>query len=494
MLRMPPPRRLLPLLAPVWALLASCAVGPDYQRPDTPTEAGLTAAPLRASADGGAGRFGASQRFVTGGDLAGDWWHVLHNPSLDALIEQALARHPDIQAGRSALDAARELALAQRGASWPTASAGIAASRNRSSAAVSPTPASGALAFGLITPQVTVGFVPDVWGQNRRAVEALDAQTEQARFQLVATHIALSANIASTAITLAGLRAQLAAAETQVILAQQALDVVRQQTARGYATRLDEATQEAQLAQARTAIPPLQRQIDQARDQLAVLCGVFPNQDPAPQWELDTFTLPSELPVSVPSALVAQRPDVRQAEAALHAACARVGVAVANRLPALTLTGDLGITALTPAGVFRASDAMWSVGAGVVQPIFAGGALRHQERAARAAYLQADAQYRSVVLSAFQNVADALHALVTDADALGSASAAAEAARTTVEMTRAQLEAGEVNILALVVAEQTYQQAVQGLVQARANRLLDSVALYLALGGGWWHRPDLPHP
>jgi len=249
--------------------------------------------------------------------------------------------------------------------------------------------------------------------------------------------------------------------------------------------------QESQLAQLIATLPPLLKQEAQLRDQLAVLAGRFPNQEPADQFELASLQLPTDLPVSLPSQLVAQRPDVRQAEANLHAASAQVGIAIANRLPNITLTANAGSTALSIDKVFSSGTGFWGLGAAATAPIFEGGTLLHQERAAKAAYVEAAEQYRSTVLGAFQNVADTLAALQQDGDGLKAAADAADDAKITLDLSQRQWKDGYISYLALLSAEQAYQQATITLVQAQANRFADTAALFQALGGGWWQRKEL---
>jgi NodT family efflux transporter outer membrane factor (OMF) lipoprotein len=271
------------------------------------------------------------------------------------------------------------------------------------------------------------------------------------------------------------------------------VQVVRNQLAKHAATRADLAAQESQLAQINATLPPVLKQLAQQRDLLAALSGGFPSNELAEKFEISSLQLPQKLPVSLPSQLVEQRPDVRQAEENMHSASAQIGVAVANRLPNFNLTADAGTMAVTAAKMFSAGAGFWDLGASITQPIFQGGTLLHKERAARAAYVQTAEQYRSTVVTAFQNVADTLNALQRDADALKSAAAAADAAKVTLDLTRRQLETGgavEANQLALLNAEQTYQQAMINLVQAQANRYADTAALFQALGGGWWNRAE----
>jgi NodT family efflux transporter outer membrane factor (OMF) lipoprotein len=373
-----------------------------------------------------------------------------------------------------------------------TVSASFSASRNKTSADISPVPNSGAMNYSLYTPQVSVSYVPDVFGLSRRGVEVLNAQQEQARFALVATHITLSANVAAAAIQEASLRAQIDATRQLVAISTNLLQVLRNQLAKGYASRLDVAAQEAQLAQTEAALPPLLKQLAQQRDLLAALSGGFPGTDLPEQFELSGLRLPEDLPVSLPSQLVEQRPDVRQAEENLHAACAQIGIARAHRLPNITLTADAGTMAVEAGRMFTHDAFFWDAGAAIAQPIFQGGMLKHQELAARAAYTQAAEQYRSTVITAFQNVADTLHALQQDADGLKAAAAAKDAAGATLDLAKKQFQSGYASYLMLLNAEQAYQQATVAFVQAQASRYADTTALFQALGGGWWNRADLP--
>jgi NodT family efflux transporter outer membrane factor (OMF) lipoprotein len=480
------------LLAGAFAVtIGGCAVGPDFKRPSAPEVSAYTASPVSSTAATPNVQGGEAQHLLAGADIPGDWWTLFHSPALSALVEQALANNNDLKAAQAALTVARENVLAQRGAYYPAVSASLAANRAKTSAQLSPTPSSGALYYSLYTSQVSVSYAPDVFGLNRRTVEMLQAQEHQAGFELDAAHITLSANVVSAAIQEASLRAQLQATRALIDINSQTLDVLQQQFAHGYASRLDVAAQEAQLAQVTATLPPLVKQLAQERDLLAVLAGVFPSDGPKDEFELAQLQLPSDLPVSLPSKLVGQRPDVRQAEENLHAACAAIGVAVANRLPNITLSADLGSSALSLGQLFSGSTGFWDVSASVSQPIFEGGTLLHKERAARATYEQAAQSYRSTVLTAFQNVADTLAALVQDAEALKAASAAEQSAAVTLELTRKQQQGGYANNLALLSAEQAYQQSLLALVQAQANRYADTAALFLALGGGWWNRPEL---
>ena len=342
---------------------------------------------------------------------------------------------------------------------------------------------SGTPLYNLFTPQVTVSYVPDIFGLNRRMVESLAAQAEASRFQLDATYLTLTANVVTAAIQEAQLRDQIAGTERVIALERESLDVLRRELDLGAVAEADVYAQDAALAQLESALPPLHKQLHQAHDQLAVLTGRLPADFKPPQLKFDQLTLPLDLPLGVPSRLVERRPDVRAAEAQLHAATAQVGVAIANMLPQITITGDIGSTAPVFAELFKPGTGFWSIGANASQTLFEGGTLIHRKRSADAALDQAGANYRLAVLTAFQNVADALHALDADADALKAASRAEQAAQKSLGVAHHQLELGSVAYLALVNAEQTYQQAEISLVQARASRYADTAALFQALGG-----------
>jgi len=473
-------------------LTASCAVGPNFKKPAAPQVPGYTPAPSSTTNSTPNVTGGEAQRFFEGRDIPGEWWTLFHSKPLNELIERSLKSSPDIKAAQAALLVAREDVLAQRGAYFPSVAGAFSADHAKTSNVVSSFTASGALYYSLYTPQVSVSFVPDVFGLNRRTVEALKAQEEQVRFALAATHITLSSNVAAAAIQEASLRAQVDATRELIEINTNMLKILRTQFEKGYVGRLDVAAQESQLAQVTATLPPLLKQLAQQRDLLARLSGGFPSQDLPEKFELASLELPEELPVSLPSQLVEQRPDVRQAEENLHSASAQVGIARANRLPSFALTADVGSMALIFSHMFAAGTGFWDLGAGATQSVFQGGTLIHRERAARAAYVQAAEQYRSTVLTAFQNVADTLHALAQDADALRAAAASADAAKVTLDLTTRQLQAGYVSYLALLSAEQSYQMALINLVQARANRYADTAALFQALGGGWWNRTDLP--
>jgi len=465
------------------ALLSAC-VGPNFHRPAAPTVDRYTIEPLAAATTAAPGLGGAAQRFLAQQDVPRNWWTLFGSEVLNGLVNDALRSNPEVASAQAALRQAMENTAAQRGSYFPTAQASIDASRNRdATGVVQPTLQSGKAVYSLFTPQVTISYVPDVFGANRRAVESLAAQAEANRFQLDATYLTLTANVVTTAVQEASLRAQIAGTERVIALERESLAVLRHELELGAIAEADVYAQDAALAQLESSLPPLNKQLHQARDQLAVLTGRLPADFTSAPITLEALSLPADLPLGVPSQLVDRRPDVRAAEAQLHAATAQVGVATANLLPQLTITGDIGSTAALFTDLFKPGTGFWNLGAHASQTLFAGGTLVHRKRAADAALDQAAAQYRGAVLTAFQNVADALHALDSDADALQAASRAEEAAQKSLGVARHQLELGSVGYLALLYSEQTYQQAVVSLAQARGNRLADTAALFQALGG-----------
>lgn len=477
------------LLLPI--LLAGCAVGPNFEQPEAPIASSYIPSPLTNTETITNVAGGEAQRFAQGMDIPGEWWKLFHSQPLNDLIQRAFQANPDLKSAQAAVVAARENVYAQAGSYYPSIGGSFSASRSAQSTFLSPVPNATLFQYDLFTPELSVAYTPDVFGLNRRTVESLRAQEEQQRFALLATYITLSANVVNAAINEASLRGQIAATRALIVENTKALDILRLQFSKGYAGRLDVAAQESQLASLVATLPPLLKSLAQQRDALAVLIGVVPSQDPPETFELKDLQLPRELPVSLPSKLVEQRPDVRQAAENLHAACAAVGIAVANRLPNFQLSADIGNTALKMEKLFSSGTAFWGIAAGVTQPIFEGGALLHKQRAAQAAYVQAAEQYRSTVLSSFQNVADTLNALTQDDKALKAASDSERAAAVTLNLTEKQLQTGYTSYLGLVTAETAYQQALLALVQAQANRFADTAALFMALGGGWWNQPNL---
>jgi NodT family efflux transporter outer membrane factor (OMF) lipoprotein len=472
-------------------IVTSCAVGPDFLHPAAPEITRYTREPLTrtSSTDVASGQ---RQVFLPGRDIPEQWWALFRSPRLNGLIAQALQNNPSLQSALASLRAAKEAVYAQEGKFFPLAQANFNPTRQRTSAAIAPVPSSGAQVFDLVTAQLLVSYTFDVWGLNRRTVESLEALADVQHFQAEAAYLSLSANLVVAAITEASLRGQIDATEQIITINSKMLGILRHQFDVGFANRSDVAAQEAALAQARATLPPLRKALAQQRNLIAALVGTYPSEGPRETFRLADLHLPADLPVSLPSQLIEQRPDVRAAEEQLHSASALIGVATANLLPTFTINADAGFMNTALAHLLAPQNLFWIIGANATQTVFDGGTLLHQLQGAKDTYQAAAWTYRGTVIGAVQNVADALRALQNDADALRAARDFERAARTSFDLARQQMETGNANVLLLLTAQQTYLQAVLQVVQARAARLADTAALFGALGGGWWNREYLP--
>ncbi|MGO8830113.1 MAG: efflux transporter outer membrane subunit [Steroidobacteraceae bacterium] len=477
------------------AILTACAVGPDFKRPPPPAATGYGGAPMQgqttAAGDTGGG---AAQRFIAGMDIPSQWWTLFQSAKLNQLIEQALKANPEVGAAQASLRQAHELYSAQWTGYFPTIQGNFTGERSEfpTNTLTSPTVASSST-YSLYTAQLTLSYAPDVFGATRRAVELAKTQVESSRFQLEATYLTLSSNVVVTAVQEASLRGQIAATVRLLELQHELSEKVRSQRILGTASDLDVLAQESSEAQTAQTLPPLQKQLGQTRDALTALLGRLPSDEPQETFRLEELTLPTDLPVSLPSKLIEQRPDVRQAQENLHAASAAVGVALANMLPQFAINADTGSSALKLGQLFSPYTGFWDLGASLTQTLFDAGALLHKKRAADAALDQAAAQYRAAVILACQNVADTLRALQSDADALKASGEAERAAKRTFDLAERQRALGTISWVAVLNAEQAYRQAELALVVAQANRYADTAGLFQALGGGWWHRTEEPH-
>jgi NodT family efflux transporter outer membrane factor (OMF) lipoprotein len=471
------------------ALLAGCAVGPNFQPPAAPNTRAYTATALPSETAAASVVGGTAQRFKMGEKIPDQWWMLFHSEALDRLIRRALADNPTTIAAQAALRQAQEILRAQYGSTWfPSIDADLSASRQRFSGASFGQASGGGSSFELYNASVSVSYLLDIFGGARRELESLQAQVDYQRFQLLGTYLALTANIVTSAVQEASLRAQLQA--TQEILAdqQRAYELVRRQFELGGISRADVLAQQTQLAQTRATLPPLEKALSQTRHLLAVLVGRFPEDARSlPAFDIHQMALPGELPVSLPSTLVRQRPDIQAAEALLHAASAQVGVATANLYPQITLTGSYGSETNKIGDLFSSDSVVWNFGAGLVQPLFHGGELNAKRRAAVAAFDQALALYRQTVLQAFLNVADVLRALESDARTLKAQFEAETAAKDTLALTKKQFQLGAVSYLSLLDAQRQYQQVRISLIQAQAARFADTAALFQAVGTGEWY-------
>jgi NodT family efflux transporter outer membrane factor (OMF) lipoprotein len=470
------------------AILTACAVGPNFHSPAPPATDHYTQGSQPQSTVEAPGGAGSVQTFSVDRDIPADWWTLFQSAPLDELVKSALHDSPTVEAAKAALRSAQENYLAERGSLLlPGADGSFSGTRQKTAGAAFGAPQFGSSEFTLISAAVNVSYRLDIFGASRRQLEALRAQTDYQRWQLEAANLSLTGNVVTTAINLASLRAQIAAANEVIASEQEQLNVVQKQFAAGGASRADVLTQSAQLAQTQATLPALEKALDQAQHRLAVLAGKTPDSE-MPVFNLEQLQLPVDLPVSVPAKLIRQRPDVQAAEATLHQATAQVGVATANLFPQVNLSGSIGSDALKASQLFTGGTGTWSVGAALTQPLFHGGELIHKRRAALADVDSAAAQYRQTVLAAMQDVADTLRALEADARNLRAQVASADAAAKSLDITTKQFAAGGVSRVQLLIAERQYSEARQSVVLAAAARYADSAALYQALGGGWWNR------
>ncbi len=474
--------------------LTACAVGPNFKAPEAPHTEGF-AAPGQINNETATTALpgGQAQRFVTGMDIPGQWWTLFQSPQLNALIERALANSPTIEAAQAALRQANETVAAQRGSYYPSVSGNVSSQRQKASGA-----AFGAIPglprsyfYNLDTASVNVSYTLDAFGGVRRQVEALSAQAEYQHFALEASYLTLTSNIVTTAINEASLRAQISATEQISASQQTQLDIVKRRVTAGGASRADILQQQSALQSTLAALPSLRSQLAQQRNQLAALVGSLPADYTGAGFDLDSLSLPQDLPLSLPSKFVEQRPDVRQYSALLHQATAQVGIATANMLPQITITGSYGQSAAEFSKLFDPASNVWTLIGALTQPIFKGGELRHQRRAAIAAAQAAAANYKATVITAFQNVSDTLYALQADADALAAQALAEQSAADSLGLVQAQYKSGAASYVQVLAAQQSYQSAAVALVKARALRYADTAALFQALGGGWWNRADV---
>ena len=479
-------------------LLSACAVGPDWFRPTAPDNAGLTAEPLPATTVEAApgAPAGGAQKFVSGAPVTADWWSLFGSPQLDALVAEALKHSPTLEAADATMRQAQELYESQFGSLFPSVDGSFSQTRQKTANTFPGRPATTA-PYSVSTAQVQVSYAIDLFGEARRAAESTKAQAERAKFQKEAAQLSLTANVVTAAIQNAALRAQIQATEAVLDALNQQLGLLRRQLELGAVAEADVVTESVLVAQTQAQLPPLQRALAQNRNLLLALVGRYPSEALPGEtgrngFDIASIRLPEQLPVSLPSQLVDQRPDVRVAEAALHAASADVGVATAELLPKIPLTASFGTSSNDIGDLFQSGTGFWNLGLSALQPIFRGGALLHQKKAAEAAFDAARAQYRGTVIGAFQNVADSLRALEADAHTLRAQTEAERAAASNLEIAKNAYDTGATSFLNLLDAQRTYQSARVALVQAQANRYADTAALFAALGGGWCNRPDAP--
>ncbi len=455
----------------IW--LAGCATGPDFVRPEPPSvhtylsgETPTVIAP---------GKNQPEQRLVLGRAIAAQWWTVYRSKRLDEVLQQALRENPDLKAAQATLAAAREAVIQARSAYAPQVDVNAAASSNTAASTTT----------SLYSVGGTVYYAPDVFGGARRAVEQQQALAEYQRYQLAAAWLSLTGNAVSEAINIASTRQQISALQEIIANDTRDLRLVQLKYEAGKVARVEVLSAESQLANDRTQLPPLRQQLNQARHALAILVGRFPGDWSPPDFDLDEFTLPGELPVEVPSSLVHQRPDILAAEARLHADSAAIGVAASQLYPDLTLSADFGVRSTSMATLFQGGSQFWNLLGNLGAPIFHAGALRAQKWAAVETFRASAARYQQTVLAAFGQVADVLRALAHDGELIAAQQQALETSEQLVKLQRLSYAAGKSNLLQLLDAERSYQQARLGYARAQAQRFQDTTGLFLAMGGGW---------
>jgi NodT family efflux transporter outer membrane factor (OMF) lipoprotein len=468
------------LASVVFAGLSGCAVGPDFVSPPPPDTNRYT--PEKVTSVG-------RVRLVTGEDIPRRWWEVFHNKNLSKLVEASIQHNPSMQSADASIRVAYYAAEAQKGFFLPSLLANANDTTNlQSGVQYVVTPNGPTNPYALYLKQLQVSYTPDIWGMNRRSVESLEAQTDQQRYQLEATYLTLTTNVAAAAIQEAALRGEVAATREVIKAARELLDILRKQYALGSVAVADVLVQEAALAQMMQLLPPLEKALAQQRDLLTALAGQYSTAEVPETFNLKALTLPSNLPLTLPGKFVRQRPDVRAAEANMHSASALVGVAIAARLPNVTLGANHGYSSYRFAQLFNPATAFYTLAGDITQPIFDGFTLLNKQKAAEAGLAQAEAQYRQAVITAFQNVADALRALQADTKAVKAAVYSETTARKSFEIVKKQFlmkEGSSVNMLAVLNAEQTWLQAAVSRMQAEGARLGDVVGLFMALGGDW---------
>jgi NodT family efflux transporter outer membrane factor (OMF) lipoprotein len=474
-------RSLTPIALAVLMLSACGMLGPDYKRPDLKLPEKFSEKALSPASETK--------------PLKPDWWTLFGSKALDTVIAQALKENPSIEAGQAALRSAAEAVRAQEGLFSPQVTAGYNFQRNKTLDVFANPLSTNAsqYIYNLHTAQVNVTYTPDAFGLNGRTVESLEAQRQGQQFALSATRITLAGNVALAAIQEAGLREQLKITEALLKTQIDYLQALKKQKTLGFNTEADVAAQELSVANTDAMIPPLKKSIELQRDALKSLMGVFGADTVATEFRLDDLALPTDIPVTLPSKLLDQRPDILAAEEGLHAASAAVGVAAAARYPQITLgTNVVGQSGFTFTDLFRSANSFWSLVGGITAPVFDGGTLAARERQAVANFEQARAVYRQTILNAFQNVSDALAAAEADAEALKRQKKAVAATEKSLQIAKQQVKVGDLGALALLPLQQNLLQSELAVAQIKALQLSDAVALCQALGSYWIESGDVP--
>jgi len=477
------PSVLKEMCAVLLCCLLGCAVGPNFERPEPPSIESYTTGTTPTAtipADGKA------QRFEQGAKIMADWWRLFNSPRLNAVVREAIANNQSLQAAQASLRQSQENLRAGYGIFFPQLDASADASRQKFSPARFGGTAPSSI-FNVFTLSATISYALDVFGGERRAVESLGAQVDVQHYTALGTYIALSGNIVNTVIAQATYRDQIKATEEIISFQRDQLKITEAQAQAGLIPYANMLSLQSQVAALEATLPPLRQKLSQTEHLLATLAGRMPAEWAPPEVEMSDLTLPDELPVTLPSELVRQRPDILAAEAQLHSASADIGVATAALFPSFTLSGGYGWESGATKDLFKSSSAVWNLGANIGAPLFHGGTLWYKRKAALEGYQLSLALYRQTVLSSFAQVADTLRALEHDAELVHAQSRALSASDEALRLIVANYQAGTANYVQVLIANGQYQQAKIGYLQAQAQRFQDTVALFVSLGGGWWN-------
>jgi NodT family efflux transporter outer membrane factor (OMF) lipoprotein len=469
--------------------VAGCTVGPDFEVPRPPSVTRFTSPGETMVPGPDAAKAVPTQAIAIGERVAANWWTLFRSSKLDLLVKQAIAGNLTLESAKARLAEAREEIAVATSALYPQIGLNASVAEEKESAAtfglspnVTPLPPS----FNLFQVGPTASYTPDLFGQTHRRIEQQVALAEYQSDQLDAAYLTLTGNTVSQALRAAAVRSQLKALDDILALDRQNVELVRRQRQAGTVPDSDVIVAESQLAADETMQPGLEQQLSVAKHALAVLIGRAPGNSSPPDFDLAALTLPHRLPVSIPSELVHQRPDIQAAEAQLHAASAQIGIATAQLYPSITLSAGITANSLNGGELFSPGGLVWSVAAGLAQPIFDGGMREAERRAALAAFKESAADYQQTVLQAFGQVADILQALTHDTNLLSAQAHALSMASEAVRLQRINYGGGGSGIIGLLDAQRQYQQAQLGYVRAEAQRYQDTVQLLVAMGGGWW--------
>lgn len=472
-----------------WGLvLTGCAVGPDYVRPAAPQVMHYTSE--NTSTVFAPGQDEPEQQLAAGAEISAQWWELYRSPRLNKVLVEAIQHNPTLTAAKATLAQVQQELLRTRGAYFPQLDVNAAAQRQSTSGAKG-TPA---IISNLYSVGATVSYALDVFGTTRRQVEQANALVENQGYQLAAAYLTLTGNAVTQAIEIASIREQINSMQDIISSDERNLQLVQLKYAAGKAARRDVLTAQSQLANDRALLPPLKQQHSVTLHALSVLVGEFPGLWAPPEFDLKEFTLPTQLPLAIPSELVRQRPDILAAEAQLHASSAEIGVAASQLYPNIEISGSFGVESQTSRNLFQASNQFWNLVASLTAPIFHGGALEAQKQAAIYAFQASAATYQQTVLTAFGQVADVLRALSHDAELVGAQKSALDTSKASLDLQRLSYAAGKSDLLQLLDAQRAYQQAKLGFARAQAQRFQDTAQLFVAMGGGWWQSKVLTAP